>query len=394
MRLFRFLTLICTVLQLVTIACNAQYYFKHYQTDEGLSHNSVRSIIQDKKGFIWIGTRSGLSRFDGYTFKAYKNKTDKFGYIGNDIISCIAEDKMGMLWVGTGRGLFKFNPITEVFTKLPGIDGYINNVLSDKKNNIWIIAESYLYKYDQQKKTILNYKISASSIAIDKNENIWFGNDDGVINKLGPSSNSITKIRIIDKTIAANLRSISTILPINEDQILIGCFKKGLKSYHIKTGVIKSLALSSNKNLEIFVRDIKRGDGSNFWIATESGIYIYNLAKNTSVNLKKRVGDPYAISDNAVYTVCRDYNGGIWAGTFFGGINYYSKENARFKKYYPIPNTNSISGNAVREICADNSGNLWIGTEDAGINKFNPNTEEFTTYTTTDKKDAICWYGI
>jgi ligand-binding sensor domain-containing protein len=59
----------------------------------------------------------------------------------------------------------------------------------------------------------------------------------------------------------------------------------------------------------------------------------------------------------------------MWVGTFFGGLNYYSKENARFEKYYPLQGTNSISGDAVREISSDNKGNLWIGTEDAGINK-------------------------
>ena len=386
MRLFKVLCMILTLLHLNTVDCSAQYYFKHYQTNDGLSHNSVRSIIQDKKGFIWVGTRSGLSRFDGYTFKPYKNKNDKFGYIGNDIITSIVEDKSGLLWVGTGRGLFVLNPVTEVFTKLDGIDGYINNVVADKKSNIWLIADGFLCKYSQQEKRITHFRKRASSLAIDENQNIWFGNKDGEINKLIPSSQAITKIQIIGKDIAPNLRSISSILPIAGDQILIGCFKKGLKSYHTKTGRIRNLNLNKDKNFEIFVRDIEKGEGQNFWIGTETGIYVYNLDQDGSVHLTKRIGDPYSISDNAVYTVCRDNKGGIWSGTFFGGMNYYSKENARFKKYYPVPNTNSISGNAVREICADSSGNLWIGTEDAGINKFNPQTKKFSSYNVKDNK--------
>ena len=394
MRLFKNYLLLCTLLQLTTITCSAQYYFKHYQTNEGLSHNSVRSIIQDKKGFIWIGTRSGLSRFDGYTFKAYTNKADSFGYVGNDIITRLAEDQKGMLWVGTGQGLFKFNPITETFSQLKAINGYINQLLADKHNNLWIIADGSLYQYRQHQKRILSYQISASCIAIDSNQNIWFGNNDGVISKLNPVTKIVTKTRIFDKNMAANQRSISAILPIDNDQILIGCFKKGLKIFDTKNGTIRDLALSSNKKLEIFVRDIKQGDGNNFWIGTESGLYTYDIANNTSINLKKRGGDPYAISDNAVYTVCRDQNGGIWAGTFFGGVNYYSKESARFKKFYPIPNTNSISGNAVREITADNDGNLWIGTEDAGISKFNIKTEKFTNYTASDNNEGLSYPNI
>jgi len=379
------------LLQLFTIACRAQYYFKHYQTDDGLSHSSVRSIIQDRKGFIWIGTRGGLNRFDGYNFKSYKNKADKFGYIGNDIITSLAEDQTGKLWIGTGRGVFRFDPTTEVFTKLSAITGYINQVSVDKKNNIWIIAIASLYQYNQRTKKILDYKTSASCLAIDKNENIWFGNNDGVLSRLNPDTRKIDKIRLIEKSVSKNVRSISAILPV-ENQILVGFFKKGLKSYDIKTGKTKNLALSANKNLEIFVRDIKWSDNQNFWVATESGIYIYDLSKNTSINLKKRIGDPYAISDNAVYTICKDKNDGIWAGTFFGGINYYSKENAKFKKYYPIPNANSISGSAVREISADSYGNLWIGTEDAGVNKIDVKTQKITTY--TNKNGGVSYPNI
>lgn len=394
MRLFKIFCLIFFVLQLINTACEAQYYFKHYQTDQGLSHNSVRSIIQDKKGFIWIGTRSGLSRFDGYTFKAYKNKADSLGYVGNDIITRLAEDKKGMLWVGSGRGLFKFDPITETFIKLKGINGFINHLLVDKYNRLWIIADAKLYRYDQEKKKISDFQISASCVAIDSGQNIWLGNNDGVITQLNPVTNTISRNRIFDKNIAANQHSISALLPITNGQILVGCFKKGLKLFNTKTQNVEDLPLSQNKDLEIFVRDIKRGNNQEFWIATESGLYIYNLAKHTGINLRKKGGDPYSLSDNAVYTVCKDDKGGIWAGTFFGGINYYSKENARFKKYYPIPNTNSISGNAVREITADSEGNLWIGTEDAGINKFNPKTEKFTNYTASSPKNGLSYPNI
>jgi len=382
------------VLQLFAVNCWSQYYFKHYKADDGLAHNSVRSIMQDKKGFIWIGTRGGLNRFDGYTFKTYKNNKNKFGYIGNDIILDITEDHNGVLWIGTGKGVFNYNPHTEVFTKLSGSKGYINHLLIDGENNLWFVSDYSLFKYNQKEQRIEDYKLSASCIAIDKSQNLWVGNGDGVINVIQPRSKSILTIRIVNKNISESLRSISTILPINENEVLIGCFKQGLKSHNLKTGETKSLPLSNNKNVETFVRDIIRGDDQEFWIATESGIYIYNAITQKSINLQKRAGDPYAISDNAVYTLCKDNNGGIWVGSFFGGINYFSKENSRFKKYYPIPNTNSISGTAVREISADDKGNLWIGTEDAGINKFDLKTQRFTTYTTNEKKGDVSYPNI
>ena len=94
------------------------------------------------------------------------------------------------------------------------------------------------------------------------------------------------------------------------------------------------------------------------------------LAQDNIINLHKDYNNPYSISDNAVYTFCKDKEGGIWAGTYFGGINYYPKHSLTFQKYFPEKGANSLSGNVVREIHEDMYGNLWIGTEDAGINKF------------------------
>lgn len=378
------------------LTCKGQsYYFKHYQADDGLAHNSVTSIIQDRKGLIWIGTRGGLNRFDGYTFKTYKNEKTKFGNIGNNLITNIIEDKNGMVWIGTGRGIFKYDPYKEVFTALeiaPQI--YISQILIDDQNNLFFIAERNLYQYVQKENKVLDLKMQASCLAIDSNMNLRIGNDDGLIITYNLRNKLTNSVRVISQNIPGNLRSISKIFPISGNELLVGCFKQGLKSYNTKTGLIKSLPLFSRDNTDIYVRDITAAGNREYWVATESGIFIYDLASNTSRNLRKRAGDPYSISDNAVYTVCKDNQGGMWAGTFFGGLNHYSKENARFEKYYPLLGTNSISGSAVREICSDNKGNLWIGTEDAGFNKFNLKTKKFTNYTSTGKKGDVSYPNI
>ncbi|WP_373009800.1 two-component regulator propeller domain-containing protein [Mucilaginibacter sp.] len=373
----------------------AQYYFKHYQVDDGLIHNSVTCVIQDSKGLIWIGTRGGLNRFDGYTFKTFKNKNNKFGNIGNNIITALAEDKNGMLWIGTGKGIFKYDPYKEVFTALEiAPQTYISHLLIDSKNKLWFAANFSLYKYNQADKKIENLKIQVTCMVIDRSKNLWVGNNDGVISIYNPQGKSIASVRIIDQGIPASLRSISKIFPVNENEVLVGCFKQGLKSYNIKTGIIKTLSLRNNDNTDVYVRDITAGNDQEYWIATESGIYIYNLSTNTSQHLRKLAGDPYSIAGNAVYTIFKDNRGDMWAGTFFGGLNYYSKENAQFEKYYPLSGSNSISGDAVREICSDNKGNLWIGTEDAGINKLNLKTKRFTNYTATGKKGDVSYPNI
>ncbi|WP_300598417.1 two-component regulator propeller domain-containing protein [Niabella sp.] len=388
-----YLWLLRLVALLATSVCSGQYYFKHYQVDDGLVHNAVTAVIQDSKGLIWIGTRGGLNRFDGYSFKTYKNNNDKFGSLGNDVINSIVEDKNRMIWIGTGKGLFKYDPYKEVLTALDAVPKeYTNNLIIDQDNNLWFLSQFSLYKYIQAANRVMDLKTPASCIALDAHMNLWMGDDDGNIRIYDPQKKPGSTIRIVDNRLPANARSISKIYPIQNNKLLIGCFKQGLKSYDPKTGSIRALSLGTDK--DIFVRDIAAGNNGQYWIATESGIYIYNLAANTSINLRKRAGDPYALADNAVYAICRDHQGGMWAGTFFGGLNYYSKDNARFEKYYPLAGVNAIPGNAVREICSDNQDHLWIGTEDAGISKLDLKTGIFTNYTATNKKGSLSYPNI
>ena len=101
-----------------------------------------------------------------------------------------------------------------------------------------------------------------------------------------------------------------------------------------------------------------------------------------------------AINDNVITDFCKDKEGNTWVGSFFGGINYYSKQLNQFQKYFPLPGRNSISGNLIHEICADEKNNLWIGTEDAGLNKLNLSTGKFTQFMPGKKPGSIAYQNI
>ncbi|KGE13160.1 ligand-binding sensor domain-containing protein [Sphingobacterium deserti] len=373
-----------------------QYYFKHYQTEDGLAHNSVSAIMQDSKGLIWVATRGGLNRFDGYNFKSFRNKHDKYGYLGNNIITALAEDNNGMLWIGTGRGIFCYDPFKEVFTMLKTVpDSYVSHLQVDRHNNLWFSLNAELHQYDIAQQHLENLRIQASCISIDQQRNaLWIGNHQGSITVYDIDRRQQATIPVLGQHIPENLRSISKILFTERNEVLIGCFKQGLKSYDLGTRELKSLRLRSQANADIYVRDLALSGSDECWVATESGIYIYNLKTQQSINLRKHADDPYAIADNAVYSVYQDREGGMWAGTFFGGLNYYSQENARFKKYYPVAGVNAISGSAVREICPDSQGNLWIGTEDGGLNKLNLGNGLFTNYMYATEKAMVPYPNI
>jgi len=128
-------------------------------------------------------------------------------------------------------------------------------------------------------------------------------------------------------------------------------------------------------------------------MATESGIFVYNEKTNSIINLKKNYRNPYSLSDNAVYTLCKDTEGGLWAGTYFGGINYHAQDQLLFQKYFPDYSKTSISGNAVREIITDKYGSLWIGTEDAGLNKID-SKGLITHFMPTGSNTSLSYYNV
>ena len=385
MRLFfRFCLITFTLVSTILVSYAQSYYFNHYQAEDGLANNNVITIFQDRKGLIWLGTKGGLNSFDGYSFKSYKNKRNRFGTIGNNSITSICEDLNGILWIGTGRGIFKYDQVREVFTELT-LDSEmgISHIMVDKSNNLWFLADRTLYNYKQQSQKIIKTRIGGTCAAFDANKQLWIGRDNGSLIHYDPVTKSSFTTQIVTKDVSSNLRDITQILQADNDMLLIGTAEQGLKIYNLKTHKIKSLLQRNIDNTEIFVRDIVAGDSTHYWIATESGIFIYNIKTNEYQHLIKRPGDNYSLSDNAVYSLCRDKHGDMWAGTYFGGLNYYSVENARFRKYYPVQGENSIAGSAVREICSDKYYHIWIGTEDAGLSRFDLKTGLFKNYNTT-----------
>ena len=139
----------------------------------------------------------------------------------------------------------------------------------------------------------------------------------------------------------------------------------------------------------MYVRDILEVSQQELWFATESGIYILNRGTAKFLNLKKKFLDPYSLSDNAVYTVYKDQEGGIWAGTYFGGLNYFPKQYFTFQKFFPdyseeLDQRKRCSGNLQ-----DQYGNLWIGTEDAGLSKLNPITKKVIRFEPTGVATSI-----
>ena len=378
------------------VLCAQNYYFRHYQVENGLSNNAVICSLQDRKGFLWFGTKDGLNRFDGYSFKIFRNDPDDSGSIGSNFVHSIFEDENGTLWVGTENGLYQYQAHTESFSRVKGIDnGQIRAIQSDKKGNLWFISGFTLCRYNINIPQLQLYDIGhyfeATSLCLSSDNSIWVSTVSGSLCKYQPGSNAFSYYDVFSHSGPVVAKWIETIYSTNNGKILIGTSNQGAKIFDIASGNYKDILTYNPDKTEIFVRNFLQVSDQECWIASENGIFIYNLSSRNVINLQKSYNDPYSISDNAVYTFCKDKEGGIWAGTYFGGVNYFPRQYTLFKKYFPKVGENSLSGNVVREIHQDKYGFLWIGTEDAGLNRLDTNTGTFKHFKPTGEAGSISY---
>ncbi len=392
----RFALLLMLIGLYTPAAFSQPYYFTHYQVENGLSNNAVMCSLQDHNGFMWFGTRDGLNRFDGLTFKVFRNNPDDSTSIGSNAITGLCEDGHNRIWAATEKGIYEYDETTEKFTQLKLAGNYSIRDVKVIGDDVWYISLYTLYQYNlktaKAKSYILDKGVTSYIVMPDKA--LWIATDGGTIGKYNSSTGKFTEYDLFARSPKTVSKWIESIYNTGTGLLLIGTSNEGLKSFDISTSTYKDVLTLNPDKTEIIVREIIVVAPEEYWIATQSGIYILNILTGHFKRLSREQDNPYSLSDNIVHTLCKDKEGGIWAGTYFGGINYYPKQFITFIKYFPKSTSNSISGYAVREISNDKFGNIWIGTEDAGLNKFDPHTGRFINFYTPKNKAHVSYSNI
>ncbi|MCF3107783.1 GHKL domain-containing protein [Niabella sp. CC-SYL272] len=337
----------------------------------------------------------GLNRFDGYAFKIYRSGGTHS--LSSNAIFYLHEDKAGTLWVGTEKGIYSFNASGENFEKLPGSSGKtIRAIQDDGSGRLWFAEDTGLYQYHfaTKKVTATGRGIikNSSSILCDRNGTVWVGYGEGRLARYHATTDRFEILPPIPG--AGHNNSIEKIYEGSDGILLVGTSREGLKRFDPATGTWAASRLTTFNGKKLFVRGILQTGDSEYWVATESGLFIYNSRYDTARHIQKIAHHPYALSDNAVYSLCKDTEGGIWAGTYFGGINYHPNAALHFEKDFPSPGKHRIAGNVIREITEDRNGNLWIGTEDKGLIKLNGHTRQFENFIEKKMQPAIASTNI
>lgn len=386
-------------------AQNGKYQFSQLNISNGLSHNQVNCVFKDSEGFMWIGTASGLNRYDGYTFKIFKhNADDKKSLIG-DFITGIFEGPGKMLWVSTRNGYCYYDPETEQFDsdisrmtsslKIPGYP-YVSKIIRNGKGEFWFVCpDSGLYRYNELKKTTRRYYHHPSGSSLHSNfiaditwdaaGNIWLVYRDAVVEKLDVKQNRITYYTDIFRKSASDKDGYYAITIDRDNDLWFYSpnLNSGAYYYSPSSGAFRHITdepgivkLKSNN-----ISNIIQADDDLIWIATDhGGINLLDKKNFTVTYLLNREDDGKSLSQNSV-TLYKDDSGIMWAGTFKEGVSYYHKNIIRFSLYrHFASDPKSLPFEDINKFAEDKNGNLWIGTNGGGLIYFDRKAGSFKQY--------------
>lgn len=361
----------------------AIYNFKVLTRDDGLGHNHVECIFQDSDGFIWFGTRNGLSRYDGYEFTTYRNSPKENSISGNWVLS-INEDKEGNLWIGTNHnGASRFNKKTGTFKVYTGEYGFgnrINKISVLKDSSIWLCTEYGLARYISDRDSFKIYlpeegnPNSINSVQvfdmIEASDGscylaTWYSD----IQRFDPVEETFTGI--------SYKRSPSLLIDyrkrVIEDKngfIWISAYQHGLCRYDPRTG---ESVLFTQKPGELQT-NILNGDmmvdpEGNVWVATDGkGINIYNPASGTFSYLNTGSENVLNLPGNQIYSLFPDNQNIIWIGSYDKGVGYYDPLGSKFESWLFQPgDLERFDNHSIISLFQDSRERVWIGTDGNGL---------------------------
>lgn len=379
------------------LLAQADARFERIARAEGLSHNNVQAVIQDKYGFMWFGTQDGLDRYDGFVFKHYYNEPSNLNSVLSNNISAICQASDGKIWFGTYyNGLDCYDPLLNKFTHyfydednpvgLPGND--IRDIKEDREGNIWIatfggglsfyspkLNRFTTYSHQSKNKNSLSSN-DVHVICFDNKNNLWIGTatnlDHFDINK-GVFTHYVIGFESFDES---RQLAVKTLFYDSQNMLWIGS-SDGLYTYNAERKIFKQYrhyisdhsSISDDNINAIFVDSY-----NNIWIGTANGLNRYLPDTDGFEAFLVNDLDRSSISNNNITCLFEDRANILWIGTKGGGINKLDLKRKRFNAIKYTPNMQGgLTNPNVTALYGDDSGNIWIGTDGGGVCIFDKN---------------------
>ncbi|MFW5656072.1 MAG: hybrid sensor histidine kinase/response regulator transcription factor [Bacteroidota bacterium] len=375
--------------------------FKNYTIQDGLVDERIHCIFQDSKGWIWLGTDYGVSRFDGYDFFPLHLGDSISDILNTALIRKIVEDAHGNIWIGSDiEGLFQYIP------------GEYRLVRHFKGESVWDIYEAdsnklwagtsrglFLLNTETNESTNLLNQLNDSlsgdfirKIFVENAQRIWLGTDKGIT--VVNNDLSIYKKYLVGEKYASLENEVWDIFKDDENQLWASTYLGGVKRYDASTDSFIDFPLDSRNNRSLTVRAIEQDKNGDIWFGTRGGLYSYDYASRQISFYEENNQDGSSLIHNSVLDLFLDRKGDLWVGTR-NGLSFLNFDNIAF---------GHISANDAQKIYLNNSEvyeiweapdkKLWIGTENGGINIFNPQTNTLNYLTDANGLSNNCIKAI
>nr|WP_281354016.1 two-component regulator propeller domain-containing protein [Solidesulfovibrio aerotolerans] len=359
--------------------------FQHLDLEDGLSQSSALCMVQDKQGFLWIGTYDGLNRYDGIEVKVYRNVPGDPTSLPDSSIRSLLIEPDGKLLVGMkSGGVVAYNRKFDTFSPYLGAHPYPNPKLEiramvrDQDGRLWVAGAAGLYHLDETTGRAEQFKLPNSSGNADPGPVLSVLNGQGG-DLFVATPGSVYRIpygqqlasRLVpeapgtfpdDAVISGiNLDGTNDLWVLTEGHGVFRCKLDSGVWNHFLPGVATWFAFRDSQG-QLFI-GTNRGLAQLFPDADAPGglravVYSHNAL------------DPESLSHNDVLTMLEDTGGILWVGTYSGGVNKLNPAYQAFSIYRNQPgNPNSLSGDAIGSVLAEGDDFLWVGTRYTGLNR-------------------------
>ena len=351
---------------------NENYLMSYFSVEDGMSQSEVTSIVQDKYGFMWFGTRGGLNRFDGYEFVTYKPEVRQTNKLKNPSIECLYVDDQGDIWIGTksgGIGIYDLEAVA--FKNLDSVAANFPNriieIFKDKAGNYWFGSwGSGLFEYNPTTKQVSHHLSGQRIHAIFQSQDgtMWFGSG------MGLSYRKAGDEEIRRYPLRQGYHEVTEIVedPVGSVLWIVG-WNIGLVSLDYNTFTHNSHEIVDNAGQRITsTYSLLLDKNEHVWVGTwGNGLYRFDTTNKTSIEVLLRPANMkrQSVDYNIILDIFQDPVGDIWFGTDGGGVVKLS----RSRPFQTISSVNNSMAESwhVNSVYVSDQGELWIGTRRSGL---------------------------
>lgn len=397
------LLLLNLLMPMILFAASNDLCFRHFSVEDGLSSNSVRALMQDKYGFLWIGTDEGLNRYDGTTVKLYRLKDRG----ANEAISSLYST-LNKIWIGTDEGIYIYDYETEdimpfvlATSQNIHIETNTNHIVEDKDKNLWFTTVGQgIFKYNTITNHLEQYEFKnanglMASVLVDTENQIWaitnWGNS-GLF-KLNKAENKFETFPLSYESGKHDSNAL-VMLEDSEHTLWLGTWECGLQKIDKYSGKATTYLHPTDGKGATHIHSIMEYAPHQLLIGSDDGLLLFNTITEEYQLFTEDETNPHSLSNRFVYPIIKDHEGGIWIGTYYGGVNYISPNTGQFESFVHSRFSNSVNGTVIGRFCEDSNGDVWIASDDGGLNCFSPQNRKFSHYLPLEGKNSLSYHNV